>query len=111
MTGLSAPRVLRFDTAFGREGCGRRLKIIEGASLDKPFTTGLRPWEKLPPLVASPPPLPRWEACHWILSRLTAPYESSSLATPASLVGLWVLSSVLHDTTEKSREAYSPPPE
>jgi hypothetical protein len=35
-----------------------------------------------PPLVAAPPPLPRWEACHWILSRLTAPYESSSLATP-----------------------------
>ena len=26
--------------------------------------------------------LARWEACHWILSRLAAPYESSSLATP-----------------------------
>ena len=26
-----------------------------------------------PPLVASPPPLPRWEACHWILSRLRLP--------------------------------------
>ena len=30
----------------------------------------------------APPPLPRWEACHWILSRPRAPYESSSLATP-----------------------------
>ena len=28
--------------------------------------------------------LARWEACHWILSRLSAPYESSSLATPYS---------------------------
>ena len=26
--------------------------------------------------------LARWEACHWILSRPRAPYESSSLATP-----------------------------
>ena len=25
---------------------------------------------------------PRWEACHWILSRLSAPCESSSFATP-----------------------------
>jgi|GEM_PF-5643513 len=40
---------------------------------------------------AAPPPfggwrhyLARWEACHWILSRLSAPYESSSLATPYS---------------------------
>ena len=37
--------------------------------------------------------LARWEACHWILSRLTAPYESSSLATPALLGALWVLGS------------------
>ena len=27
------------------------------------------------------PPTPQWEACHWILSRLTTPYESSFLAT------------------------------
>ena len=31
--------------------------------------------------------LARWEACHWILSRPTAPYESSSLATPSSAGG------------------------
>ena len=31
--------------------------------------------------------LARWEACHWILSRLTAPYESSSLATPGEAGG------------------------
>ena len=30
----------------------------------------------------APPPLPLWEACHWILSRPRAPYEPSSLATP-----------------------------
>ena len=41
----------------------------------------------------APPPFPRWEACHWILSRPRAPYESSSLATPASLVALWALGS------------------
>gem|GEM_PF-4892408 len=50
-----------------------------------------------------PPPSPRCEACHWILSRPTPPYESSSLATPASLVGLWVLSIVPHDSTRKRR--------
>ena len=31
------------------------------------------------------------------------PYKSSSLATPASLVGLWVLSIVPHDSTRKRR--------
>ena len=51
----------------------------------------------------APPPSPRCEACHWILSRPRAPYESSSLATPASLVGLWVLSIVPHDSTGKRR--------
>ena len=41
------------------------------------------PFRRLPPLWwLAPPPLPRWEACHWILSRPRAPYESSSLATP-----------------------------
>ncbi len=25
----------------------------------------------------APPPLPRWEACHWILSRLTTPYSTA----------------------------------
>ena len=92
------PRVLKglkFDTAFGREGCGGRPSKRRGASLYKTFTTGLRPWEKrkpynrpsgegnAPPLWwLAPPPLPRWEACHWIFSRPRAPYESSSLATP-----------------------------
>ena len=32
----------------------------------------------LPPSAASL----HWKACHWILSRLLAPYESSSFATP-----------------------------
>ena len=52
--------------------------------------------------------LARWEACHWILSRSRAPYESSSLATP--LTGaLWTLSSVPHDSAGKRREVYSVP--
>ena len=38
----------------------------------------------------TPPPLPRCEACHWILSRPRAPYESSSLATPIQ-GALWML--------------------
>ena len=33
-------------------------------------------------LPTNPVPLPPEEACHWILSRPRAPYESSSLATP-----------------------------
>ena len=42
----------------------------------------------------------RGEACHWILSRLTAPYESSSLATARNDGGgmvsyIWQLSETL----------------
>jgi hypothetical protein len=44
--------------------------------------TLLVPFRRLPLWWLAPPPLPRWEACHWILSRPRAPYESSSLATP-----------------------------
>ena len=39
--GAFAPRVLKIDTALGREGCGGRLcrQFVENQ------TTGLRPWE------------------------------------------------------------------
>ena len=33
------------------------------------------------PCATTWPSSPQWEACHWILSRLSTPYESSSLAT------------------------------
>ena len=56
-----------------------------------------------PPLVAAPPPLPRWEACHTILRSLALPYESCSLATPASLGALWALGSVLQSYNKKRR--------
>ena len=90
------------------------------ANMNKTFTTGLCPMENRPTALTggvkdlplwwlTPPPSPRCEACHWILSRPRAPYESSSLATPASLVGLWVLSIVLHDTKGKRRAVYSAP--
>ena len=54
-------------------------------------TTGLRPWKtskppcgrwKCTPFGTFGTTFPRWEACHWILSRLSAPCESSSFATP-----------------------------
>ena len=46
----------------------------------------------IPPfLVAGATTFARWEACHWILSRPRAPYESSSLATPVEPGALWVL--------------------
>ena len=45
------------------------------------------PFRRLPLWWLAPLPLPRWEACHWILSRPRAPYESSSLATPSSAGG------------------------
>lgn len=32
---------------------------------------------KSPPLVVAPPPLPQWEACHWILSCPRAPYSTA----------------------------------
>ena len=41
----------------------------------------------------APPPLPRWEACHWIFGSRCSPYKSSSFATPASLEALWMLGS------------------
>jgi hypothetical protein len=44
---------------------------------NSPFTIFKRP----PSTTTAVPLPPRWEACHWILSRLLTPYESSSLAT------------------------------
>ena len=92
LTAPAALRVLRFDGPMGP-------RVVVGgcaANINKTFTTGLRPWENrqtaltgdgkaLPPLVATPPPSPRYA------------------------VGLWVLSGVPHDTTVKLREVYSPP--
>ena len=49
------------------------------------------PFQRHPLWWLAPPPLPRWEACHWILSRPRAPYESSSLATQLRWGALWVL--------------------
>ena len=41
--GAFAPRVLKFDTACGHEGCGGRLR----RQYYKTFTTGLRPRENM----------------------------------------------------------------
>ena len=79
-------------------------KIIEGASLDKTFTTRLRPWEKRKPYnrpsgegktsqrrlrregnaPLSPPVavLLHGKASHVIFRSLSLPYKSRSLATP-----------------------------
>ena len=76
-----------------------------------------------PPLVAGATTFLHGKACHWILARLLAPYESSSLATggsvsldsqspkgslriqfpchPAKAVGLWALGSGVHLRVEQ----------
>ena len=105
LSGVRVQRVQRIHRV-------QRVVVMGGcaASINKTFTTALAGGENaLPPLVAGATTFPSAEACHWILSRPRAPYESSSLATPASLVGLWVLSSVPHGTTGKGREVYSAP--
>ena len=40
-------------------------------------TTALRARKSDPLWWLAPPPLPRWEACHWILSRPRAPYSTA----------------------------------
>ena|GEM_PF-4168171 len=57
----------------------------------------------------APPPLPRWEACHWILSRPRAPYESSSLATPLKR-GHYGYSALCYMTLRESIERFILPP-
>ena len=52
------------------------------------------------PLWCLTAPPSRWEACHWILSRLSSPYESSSLAIPLTWAQ-WILSNVPQDSTGK----------
>ena len=37
MDGAAAPRVLRFDTAFGREGCGGACGAIINIALRRPW--------------------------------------------------------------------------
>ncbi len=73
MDGAFAPKGLKFDTAYGCEGCGGALRAQYKCCLRQRAPFG--GWRHH---------LSRWEACHWILSRLSAPYESSSLATPYS---------------------------
>ena len=72
--GAIAPRVLKFDSGFAAEGCGGRLLIDRRRPLIiKPLQP---PWwaMEIPPLVAGATTFPpRWEACHWILSRLRLP--------------------------------------
>ena len=84
--------MLKFDTAF------QAVRVVVGgsaASMNKTVQPGFARWKtgqsplwagEMPPLVAGATTFP-----------------------PAKLGALWVLSSVLHDTTEKRREAYSPP--
>ena len=78
----------------------------------------------------TPPPLPRWEACHWIFGSLRfptssavtdsldfqvalLPYKSSSLVQlqflchPAKAGALWTLGDVPHVSAGKHKEIYS----
>ena len=55
--------------------------------------TGQPPWraKEIPPLVAGVTTFPpRWEACHWILSRLRLP--ANPVPLPPQAGALWVLS-------------------
>ena len=92
-------KVLRFDSGFAAEGGG----IAQGA-MSIYAATGGRLAVLAPLWWLAPPPLPRCEACHWILSRLSTPYESSSLATPLKQghYGCWrVRHMILEDSVEK----------
>ena len=146
--GAFAPRVLKIDTALGREGCGGRLRcqFVEN------HTTGLRPWENRPtaplasvgrfigksfyvqakdqlrptwrPSAGSPhgkcTPIPAYGGTSpgggsfsgvmpcdaYETYQISAISPFGGFATtfpPASLVGLWVLSIVPHDTRGKRR--------
>ena len=57
---------------------------IWGCHYDKTIQPPLRAMEKSVPLARSAG-LTHREACHWILSRPRAPYESSSFATPQAV--------------------------
>ena len=110
------------------------IKIIKGHHYDKTREPPWRAMEKRHPplLVAPPPPSPKgkhvtgfsvvcdslqhgYHRLTGFSGRLGSPTnpvrwsDSSSFATPASLVGLWVLSIVLHTSTGKHREVLFSP--
>ena len=61
----------------------------------------------IPPLVAGATTFPpRWEACHWILSRLRLP--ANPVPLPPQAVALWMFSYVAMSLQE-SIETYSSP--
>ena len=66
----------------GSEGVVGAFKLLKAPVCIKPLQPPCGRWKSGPLWWLAPPPLPRWEACHWILSRPRAPCESSSLATP-----------------------------
>ena len=63
------------------EGVSRKAayKIIARRAIHTPLN--LHPQARSPPLVADATTFTQREACHGIFSRLTAPYNSRSLAT------------------------------
>ena len=100
------------------------LRVVVGgsaASMNKTTQSGFARRKSSPLWWLAPPPLPRWEACHWILSRLPTPYSTaitdsldSQVAgvTPVPLPplfrgALWMLGIVPHVPIGKHRAVYS----
>ena len=101
----------------GSTGSGGRPSKGRGAIMIKPLQpgfargkTGKPPFGrgKSPLWWLAPPPLPRWEACHWIFGSLRPPTNPVPLP-PLFEGALWVLSTVPHDTRGKRRAVYSAP--
>ena len=96
-SGAFGARVLSFVCFAPNDGFGPQSGLVQRGVLytaawgSENHTTALRAWKCIPPLVAGATTFPpRWEACHWILSRLRLP--TNPVPLPPQAGALWMLS-------------------